>query len=445
MSFRRYPDLPAELRSQIRQFVVDERRDHSQDWYLGTNGKFRFRGRGLPIALLACVNKEWQFDVERSLFCGLELRHCPRCLPREVSDLQYFESLVTGARRSFVRYIVLRVESHANCTSPMESISDHQGAAVHYAIDWLFRILKQWEMPEDRQAVLKINLMFEHPLRDVARAPFEYTDLSVVPLVGWLRVESHDFSIPLLLSSLIGIGNKLPNLTGLMIYVNTRLYHANECLELVENMSQIIPKLRQVDIQTGALDITEEIAGIQENLHGWNPENLGESLSRTLREISYGLQNITFINIVDAASFLAPFSSENYRPASFTGPTWPRLRTFCLNGTDTFERTSHVKKMEVGDRLGASAGRAIEFMPELERMEITTRVDPHVTEHDQITNHIVFTMERTSHKDNTGARSNHLVFEVYNYRPSSNVLKIWTDWLGRIQGRHLQVEYVRFD
>ncbi|KUI63511.1 hypothetical protein VM1G_10210 [Cytospora mali] len=439
MSFRRYADLPAELRSEIRKFAVDERRDISQEQYFGT--ELRVRGRELPIALLACVNKEWQFDVERCLFRRLELHHCPKCslLALEISDLRYLDILVTGARRSFVRYIELRVERHAICASPMENFSDHRGTVAHHAIDWLFRILKKWQMPKNRQALLGINLIFENSFWDIAWPPFEHTELSVVPLVGWLRVSSVDFSIPLLLSSLIGIGNKLPNLKGLQISVGTRLYHASECVEFVNNMSQIIPKLRQVDILAGALAITEEIAGIQDTPH------LQKPLSRTLREISYGLEKMNLSNIVDVASFFAPFSSENYRPVSFTGPTWPRLRTFWLSGTDTFERTSHDQKMEVGNRLGASVGRAIEFMPELERMEITTRMDPDDTEDSEITNYIVFTLERTSRKDNTGAGSNHVLFEVHNYRPSSTVLKIWTDWLGRIQGRHLQVEYIRFD
>lgn len=138
MSFTRYPDLPAELRVEVRKFAL-------KAWCTDTNDH---------IAALACVNKEWQFDIERFLFRNLILQSYPQHSSDEESDLRCFDDIVRGVRRSFVKSIRLIIDPDGK-----EYFSDSHWYAVScHSIHYLLRILEQWGMAGTGKNVIDVSL-----------------------------------------------------------------------------------------------------------------------------------------------------------------------------------------------------------------------------------------------------------------------------------------------
>lgn len=224
MSFTRYPDLPAELRCQVRQFAIDERNARLR--YADDELIERVVGRP-PIAPLACVNKEWQSDVERNLFSGLDLIYHPH------SDLVCLDAMVTHVRQPLVKYIHIRDKPFDRGGEyTREFDPEDKKAAEGHAIDRLFRILSEWEMPESRRAWLTVDL-------NMMRPPNSLTDeLPVVPIIGSLRVTGIGLRT-WTLSWILRVGRKLPSLTRLVVFRTGTAMPIDQVREFVNNISRM--------------------------------------------------------------------------------------------------------------------------------------------------------------------------------------------------------------
>lgn len=218
MSFTRYPDLPAELRVEVRKFAL-------KAWCTDTNDH---------IAALACVNKEWQFDIERFLFRNLILQSYPQHSSDEESDLRCFDDIVRGVRRSFVKSIRLIIDPDGK-----EYFSDSHWYAVScHSIHYLLRILEQWGMAGTGKNVIDVSLYWGMIDEGGMWPAFELAHWPIIPIVGSLEVSGPPggYTVPLAPSSLFGICRKLPSLTELRVAMYDAVIQAEETLEILVNI-----------------------------------------------------------------------------------------------------------------------------------------------------------------------------------------------------------------
>ncbi|ROW01038.1 hypothetical protein VSDG_02753 [Cytospora chrysosperma] len=433
MSFKRYPDLPAELRSAVRQFAIDERR-----WPSKTEPT-RMQGRPLRCAPLACVNREWQSDVERSLFSALYLYQCPACPGDETEDLQCLDAMVTPVRQPLVNFITLRmrVDETRHSVDWASSDTEYWNNAVRHALDRLFRTLNKWEWPESQWAVLGLHLVLETFLTKMTTGtPVVLADLPVVPVIVSFQVTAVECGFPFTLPSFLAMGGKLPGLTLLNVEKRGSYMATDECLKFLNEVPQEFPNLKHLDFSPWAHDSYDVYhQKHQDRVTEMNIASLGQ-LIRPVREFSYGLESLRVLNVVNLDYFFAPFNSENYRAASFTGPTWPRLRGLCLEGPFKLHERPQGRDTDDRERLGIAVGRAVGFMPELQYLEIQGFSYPSSRWEAE---EVVFSLEQNSLDYCLSSFSGGSPVE--GYKPSSKLLKIWTDSVWKARGHTLKVSF----
>ncbi|KAL1882902.1 hypothetical protein Daus18300_000540 [Diaporthe australafricana] len=135
MTFHRYIDLPPELRTLIRAAAIEEAAPDAMSWHW-RHGTQRNGNR------LALVSKEWQEDVERSLFFRISID-----LSIE-EDVLRFKELFTEERKRFLRVLGIKIISQE--TSPLamceylSRISEAMAKVGHF-----LHYFNRWEVNGD--------------------------------------------------------------------------------------------------------------------------------------------------------------------------------------------------------------------------------------------------------------------------------------------------------
>lgn len=152
-----------------------------------------------------------------------------------------------------------------------------------------------------------------------------------------------------------------------------------------------------------------------------------------MRELSYGLEKLNFDAYVDLQCFFAPFNSENYRVASFTGPTWPRLRHLYLS------EWGWKRDKDYWERLQIAIGHAVGFMPELQELSVTSYENRPA---DYYYYAPCISLSRSFPVDCLkGDKSERLCLDLRMYgSPSSDLLKIWANSVWKAQRRILELD-----
>lgn len=236
MSFYYYPDLPAELRTQIRAIAIQDLCSTQKERWLGTATIGYERQPGEPtLAPLACVNQEWKEDVEKHLFEKIHLHECPVCAGWRHGELETFDRLLVGARRSYLGKVKLdfsRCDTICHRSCAMAKAGARKAVAAWWHDDGLFdaihqllNILKQWDPREAHNRRLSVDFKVvgtfledttTHDLEHISRlwptgVARDLTALPSVPFIDVSFASVYVFTI-IKSSTLLEIYNTLPNL-----------------------------------------------------------------------------------------------------------------------------------------------------------------------------------------------------------------------------------------
>lgn len=195
-SFSQFLQLPFELRTQITRLSIENALDHWCEWRTtqyfpvvlqSRRGVLRVQPQHKQPpsrAQLACVNKEWQYEVEKHLFNTLDLTVLPDSGPDECPDLVAFSAIVTGPRRRYLSGLQLDLsgwyEPHP-LTDPQESAFRHTGIIMR-----LLRILGTWTREQVADHLLWMELRIK--LQDSPSLMEELKDLPMIPVIGELEI-----------------------------------------------------------------------------------------------------------------------------------------------------------------------------------------------------------------------------------------------------------------
>ncbi|KAF4992344.1 hypothetical protein FGRMN_7237 [Fusarium graminum] len=107
--------------------------------------------------------------------------------------------------------------------------------------------------------------------------------------------------------------------------------------------------------------------------HTWDSNDVNAtSLSKSLRQYTKHLENLSVSHLIDAKEFLRPFWTANSDTATASLPKWKNLKTLSL----TSEILNTRSKKDV-NKLLCAAARAARKMPNLERLELWNGRDRH--------------------------------------------------------------------
>lgn len=230
-SFSPFLQLPFELRIQIIRFSIEVVFENWCEWrntqdfpvaLQSRRGVLRLQPRHKQppsLAQLACVNKEWQYEVEKRLFKTLDLIVLPDSEPDECSDLVSFSAIVTGPRRRYLSGLEFgfsRWYEPNRLTDSENSDLRHIGSIMR-----LLRILGTWSREQVTDHLLWVELRIK--LQDSPSYPLmeEIQKLPTIPVIGQLDIAvelSGKLSkLPLALHCLL---HKLPELTSVDFYLS---------------------------------------------------------------------------------------------------------------------------------------------------------------------------------------------------------------------------------
>lgn len=128
-TFHRYMDLPFELRQQIRTEAIDE-----------AVGSFTPGGyRGNRCARLASVSKEWQPDVEKTLFGEIYID------PSNSRDVRRFKRRFTDERKRFIRLLGIAIDDSKKTGPWHESMGLVRISQVMANIGHFLKYINGWD------------------------------------------------------------------------------------------------------------------------------------------------------------------------------------------------------------------------------------------------------------------------------------------------------------
>lgn len=463
-SFRRYPDLPFELRQNIRNMAIHEARlsrgNSSKPKVMQSlRGIFTTHySPGYPaLSNLACVDKEWQIDVEKINFSCLHLYHSTQCDVQEVAYIQDFANIVTGPRRRYLTDLIINLRLFHKCAeegarynrsgslSPRACTEGFSAYIAH-----VFEVLATWSDDEVREGL--IFLMIEPKIEGKAhRSPDRFglsaslinlpavsviSDLWIYPCIGPASIEvSAD-----LVTTLCGRLTRLRSVSAdVGHHCCSEETASTPCIErFTRELVNAVPRLEKLKV------------GVPSRCY-WSQHtssatpDLPISSIESLRWLSYRLEELKLDSRhTQLRQFFDPFDLDDFNPVSDSIQSWPALRHLEIIGRFLYaDNISRTQQDSLNEGHLICVGRATRFMPKLEYMWIHNQnLTGGYLGPPRPYGQLRFTFHAGPYGPKVD-KSQGLCLSVENHMPSSTVVEIWKDSLMHAQRESLAVEVHR--
>ncbi|KUI63744.1 hypothetical protein VM1G_10462 [Cytospora mali] len=440
MSFLYYADLPSELRKGIRDIAIKrlclKTQSYWRDWTQPILEQ-RYPGQ-TDLATFACVDSEWRADVERVTFREIHLHECPHCAIWRGGELETFEAVMVGPRRSYVTNISINFTlCFANSIRrPRKAfVMASEGSAIQAPAvsKWcledglsrvtrqLLNILGQWTPEEVHRSSIQVTLrlyfheLTSNPAIDKSVWPFGATKnrsldgLPVVPFVDVYFLLQGDYSV-INPSTLVGFYKRLHNLRKIRIHEGNWLHGSWSPADFVYFAGML------KDVAPGLKELYASI-----RLDRSRGEFPG-AVTEYLRNLTFGLETAEIHDISDTPLFFAPYNVSP-RDATYTLlPEWQKLQDLSLRGYS--QALTDPEAMVDLDTLLISAGRAVAFMPNVETLYVNSACQIEVT---RAWRNVAFCFKRDQSNVTRLQNVTTCVLWVTHQAPSKIAVDTWQD------------------